>query len=137
MTESGQTGKKNRAGQTHLIAKALNRLTGYLGTAEGPADPAGPPGAQTVAYSQKSGLSPEFIERYGLSGRQADVIEVLLRGKSDKEIAAFLDIAPSTVQTHLKNVYRKTGAQGRFALMALVGLVREQGTGNGEKRNEE
>jgi DNA-binding CsgD family transcriptional regulator len=83
---------------------------------------------QTVAYSQESGLSPEFIEKYNLSGRQVDVTEVLLRGKSDKEIAASLDIAPNTVQTHLKKVYRKTGTSGRFALMALVtGLVGECG----------
>jgi DNA-binding CsgD family transcriptional regulator len=132
MTESRRIGikgnlvKRNRPGQTHLIARALNRLTDYLATAEDPANLAGPPEAQTVAYSQKNGLSPEFIEKYDLSDRQADVIEVLLRGKSDKEIAAFLDIAPNTVQTHLKNIYRKTGARGRFALMALVGLVREE-----------
>jgi DNA-binding CsgD family transcriptional regulator len=123
MTESSHT--KNRPGQTHLIAKALNRLTDYLVTTESHTNPAAPAEAQTVAYSQKSGLSPEFIEKYDLSGRQADVIEVLLRGKTDKEIAATLDIAPNTVQTHLKNVYRKTGARGRFALMALVGLVRD------------
>jgi DNA-binding CsgD family transcriptional regulator len=70
----------------------------------------------------KRGLSPEFIEKYGLSSRQAEVTEVMLLGKSDKEIAALLNIALNTVQVHLKHVYRKTGARGRYALMALVGV---------------
>jgi DNA-binding CsgD family transcriptional regulator len=74
------------------------------------------------AYSLESGLSPEFIQKYGLSNRQAEVTEALLKGKSDREISALLNIALNTVQVHLKNIYRKTGARGRYALMALVGL---------------
>jgi DNA-binding NarL/FixJ family response regulator len=74
------------------------------------------------AYSLESGLSPEFIQKYGLSNRQAEVTEALLKGKSDKEIAALLDIALNTVQVHLKAIYRKTGTRGRYALMALAGL---------------
>jgi DNA-binding CsgD family transcriptional regulator len=73
----------------------------------------------------KSGLSPEFIKKYRLSCRQADVTQSLLLGKRDKEIAVLLNIELNTVKTHLKSVYRKTGARGRFALMALVGLVRD------------
>jgi DNA-binding CsgD family transcriptional regulator len=76
----------------------------------------------TAVYSLQGGLSPEFIEKYGLTGREAELTNVLLKGKSNKEIAALLDIALNTVQVHLKAVYRKTGVRGRFALMALVGL---------------
>jgi DNA-binding CsgD family transcriptional regulator len=74
------------------------------------------------AYSLQSGLSPEFIEKYGLSGRQVEITAALLQGKSDKDIAASLNIAVYTVQSHLKNIYRKTGTRGRFAVMALVGF---------------
>jgi DNA-binding CsgD family transcriptional regulator len=72
-------------------------------------------------YTPANGLSPEFVEKYELSKRQAEAAEALLQGKSNKEIAAFLNIEVNTVQVHLQNVYRKTGAPGRFALMALVG----------------
>jgi DNA-binding CsgD family transcriptional regulator len=75
-----------------------------------------------VAWTPRSGLTPEFIEKYRLSERQADVTQALLLGKSDKEIAALLNIELNTVKTHLKIVYRKTGTRGRYALMALVGL---------------
>jgi DNA-binding CsgD family transcriptional regulator len=44
-----------------------------------------------------------------------------LQGKSNKEIATALNIEVNTVQVHLQNVYRKTGAPGRYAIMALVG----------------
>jgi DNA-binding CsgD family transcriptional regulator len=75
-------------------------------------------------YSPQSGISPEFIKKYSLTGREAEITVALLQGKSDKEIAVLLDIAVNTVQVHLKNIYRKTGAPGRFALMALAGLGR-------------
>jgi DNA-binding CsgD family transcriptional regulator len=72
------------------------------------------------ANSPRGGLSPEFIEKYGLTKRQAELTAVLLQGKSDREIAALSGIAVNTVQVHLKKIYRKTGARGRCALMALV-----------------
>jgi DNA-binding CsgD family transcriptional regulator len=73
-------------------------------------------------YSPQSGLSPEFIEKCALSNRETEVTEALLQGKSDKEIAVSLNIAVNTVRVHLKNIYRKTGTPGRYALMSLVGL---------------
>jgi DNA-binding CsgD family transcriptional regulator len=72
-------------------------------------------------YTLTNGLSAEFIEKYDLSKRQAEVAEALLQGKSNKEIAVLLNIEVNTVQVHLQNVYRKIGAPGRYALMALVG----------------
>jgi DNA-binding CsgD family transcriptional regulator len=73
-------------------------------------------------YSPQSGLSPEFIEKYGLTSREAEITVTLLRGKSNKEIAALLYIDINTVQTHLNHIYRKTGAPGRYALMSLAGM---------------
>jgi DNA-binding CsgD family transcriptional regulator len=72
-------------------------------------------------YTPENGLSPAFIEKYDLSKRQTEITEALLQGKSNKEIAVALNIEVNTVQVHLQNVYRKTGAPGRYAIMALVG----------------
>jgi DNA-binding CsgD family transcriptional regulator len=64
-------------------------------------------------------LTPEFIEKYGLTEREAEIAKALLEGKSDKEIAVALGIAVSTAKNHLKNIYQKTGAPSRYAFMAL------------------
>jgi DNA-binding NarL/FixJ family response regulator len=124
--------KRKLRDQTYQIANVLGRLTDYLVTVESHANPTTPPQtqAQTVARepltpstcSPQSGLSPDFIARYSLTNRHVQVTEQLLRGKSDKEIASLLNIGITTVQTHLKHIYRKTETRGRYALMVLVGL---------------
>jgi DNA-binding CsgD family transcriptional regulator len=73
-------------------------------------------------YMPQSGLSPEFTEKYGLTVRETEIALALLRGKPDKDIGALLNISVDTVKSHLKNIYRKTGAPGRYALIALVGI---------------
>jgi DNA-binding CsgD family transcriptional regulator len=71
-------------------------------------------------WTLEQGLSPAFIEKYEITPREREVVEALVQGKTDKEIALCLDMAVNTVQVHLKRIYRKTGAAGRFALSALV-----------------
>ncbi|MDR2869199.1 MAG: LuxR C-terminal-related transcriptional regulator [Deferribacteraceae bacterium] len=66
------------------------------------------------------GLSKSLIEQYQITIRERQVIEILIQGKTDKEISLALDIAVSTVQAHLKRIYQKTATAGRFALIALV-----------------
>ena len=74
-------------------------------------------------WTQERGLSAAFIERYDITSREREVAEEMLQGKTDKEISAKLKIAKNTVQIHLKRIYRKTGAAGRFALSSLVRSV--------------
>jgi DNA-binding NarL/FixJ family response regulator len=71
-------------------------------------------------WTPEQGLSTAFIEKYEITPRECAVVEAMLQGKTDKEIAAALNIAVNTVQVHLKRIYRKTGTAGRFALSALV-----------------
>jgi DNA-binding CsgD family transcriptional regulator len=71
-------------------------------------------------WTTEQGLSPAFIEKYEITPREREVVEAMLLGKTDKEIAVKLNIAVNTVQAHLKRIYKKTGAAGRFALSSLV-----------------
>lgn len=48
-----------------------------------------------------------------LSPRERDVLELLGLGRSNKEIAASLDVRPSTVKAHLRGLYRKLGVHTR------------------------
>jgi DNA-binding CsgD family transcriptional regulator len=71
-------------------------------------------------WTKDEGLSSAFIKKYEITQREKEVIEIMLTGKTDKGIAITLNIAVNTVQTHLKRIYQKTGAAGRFALSALI-----------------
>ena len=55
-----------------------------------------------------------------LSKREEEVLNLLLQGKSDKQIAAALGISERTVEFHLGNIYRKLGVSSNVEAMALV-----------------
>lgn len=71
----------------------------------------GRPGWATVA------LDACFPE---VTARQRDVLRVLLRGRSDKQIARELDIAPTTVKSHLKALYRTIDVSSRAEAVSLA-----------------
>jgi len=53
-----------------------------------------------------------------LSARELEVASLAALGHSDKEIARFLDIAFTTVRTHLGHAFRKLGVDNRVQLVA-------------------
>ncbi len=55
---------------------------------------------------------------HGLSEREAEVLSLVQRGLSNKDIGEKLHISPNTVKTHLRAVFDKTGARSRFELIA-------------------
>ncbi|GBU27594.1 hypothetical protein R84B8_01128 [Treponema sp. R8-4-B8] len=71
-------------------------------------------------WTAETGLSVVFIQKYKISPAEKRVVELMMLGKSNKEIAAILDKNVRTPEKHLQNVYDKTGAAGRAALMALI-----------------
>ncbi len=56
----------------------------------------------------------------GLSPREAEVIGLVLRGFSNREIEKQLFISMETVKKHVSNVYRKLGVKNRLQLSCLV-----------------
>jgi DNA-binding CsgD family transcriptional regulator len=58
--------------------------------------------------------------RYGISERELDVIALVSRGLSNKEIADKLGVSYTTVRTHLYNVFKKTGAASRVELLRIL-----------------
>lgn len=55
------------------------------------------------------------------SERERDVIKLLLQGKSNKQIALALGVSQSTVEYHLKNVYRKLQVSSRTEAVLRLG----------------
>lgn len=71
---------------------------------------------------QQQGLS--FAEKaavYGLSAREREIAELLSRGLTYKEIGEALFISERTVDTHVQNIFSKTGVNKRLDLLGLLG----------------
>lgn len=56
---------------------------------------------------------PEQISATSLTSRELDVVRALVRGCSNKEIAAELDVGLRTVETYVSNVLAKFGVRSR------------------------
>lgn len=57
-----------------------------------------------------------------LSAREKEIVALMMKGNTNREIAEKLFISESTVETHRKNVYRKTDAH---SLPKLIQIVQE------------
>jgi DNA-binding NarL/FixJ family response regulator len=51
----------------------------------------------------------------GLSAREAEVLRLVARGLSTKQIAAELVISPKTADSHIQHIYTKIGVSTRAA----------------------
>ena len=51
-----------------------------------------------------------------LSARESDVLKRVAGGYADKEVTTRLNIAPSTVDTHVRAIYRKLSVNSRAQL---------------------
>ena len=59
---------------------------------------------------------------YGLSPREQEVVDLVVRGAATKQISQSLYISEYTVKDHLKNIFGKVGVQGRGALVKQLYL---------------
>jgi DNA-binding CsgD family transcriptional regulator len=60
-----------------------------------------------------------------LSNREREVVQLLLQGRSNKQIASSLTISERTVEFHLKNIYTKFDVSSRVELILKLGSAVE------------
>lgn len=60
-----------------------------------------------------------FAKHWKLTRRQAQVMEQILEGRANKEIAAALGISEKTVELHVTSTFRRVGVENRAELVAL------------------
>ena len=65
-------------------------------------------------------LSPPTGSKYGLSGRELEVLRLVASGKTNREVASTLVISEHTVARHLQNIYAKLGLSSRAAATAFA-----------------
>lgn len=65
-------------------------------------------------------LFEAFLAKYGITGREREIILKVIQGKSNADIARELVLSIATVKTHLHNIYAKIGVDSRYDLLARV-----------------
>ena len=59
---------------------------------------------------------PEALRALGVTGREVDVLKLVVAGNSNKQIAAELVLSPKTVERHLSNLFSRFGVGDRHSL---------------------
>ena len=82
----------------------------------------GPDGrvAVMIEPARASDLVPILLESYGLTDRETEVVTLVARGLSTKEIAAELYISTHTVNDHIKIIFTKCDVSSRGELVARL-----------------
>jgi DNA-binding NarL/FixJ family response regulator len=67
-------------------------------------------------------ISSRMVERMDseISAREVEVMRLIAKGKSNKEIASHLGIVEGTVKAHLANIFSKLGAADRAQAIAIA-----------------
>ena len=69
---------------------------------------------------EADGFGTRIISKIRLTKREQEILVQLSLGRPDKLISRALDVSENTVKYHLKNVYRKLGAENRTDAVAIA-----------------
>lgn len=77
-------------------------------------------GARVHQRRPGRGRVPEALRLSGVTGREYEVLELMVDRWGNQQIAQRLHISPRTVEKHVASLIRKTGQTDRVALMTFV-----------------
>ena len=58
-----------------------------------------------------------FLDAYGLSGREGEIVKLLMEGETNQGICNKLYIAAGTVKAHNHSIYKKLGIENRSQVL--------------------
>lgn len=102
-------------GVHHATVRAWTRA-GPLRVEAAPGDDRG--AVSVVLTPERRPVPPELPAAWPMTQAERRVLELLVRGLSNREIATELHLSVNTVQTHLSHAYEKLGVQNRSQLLA-------------------
>ncbi|WP_281424959.1 helix-turn-helix transcriptional regulator [Paenibacillus tritici] len=86
--------------------------------------------SRSAAQPERSGISAAKLlnstalktpkEEWGISPREEEVLELIILGKTNREIASTLFISEHTVKNHLSRIFHKMDVTDRSQIIALV-----------------
>ncbi len=62
--------------------------------------------------------------KFKFTKREADIIDGIIQGKNNVQLAASLSLSENTIKTHVQNIYRKAGANNRTELAYILMMNR-------------
>jgi DNA-binding NarL/FixJ family response regulator len=77
--------------------------------------------AKVLEYFQQSGQKSLLLYESNLTDRENEILRLLIKGLSYKEISARIFISIETLNSHIKNIYRKLNVHSRSELAAKLG----------------
>ncbi|GAB6172634.1 hypothetical protein JCM15765_21120 [Paradesulfitobacterium aromaticivorans] len=60
--------------------------------------------------------------KFKFTRREADIIDGLIQGKNNSQLAEALSLSQNTIKTHIQSIYKKTGANNRTELTYILML---------------
>ena len=69
---------------------------------------------------ESAGLNELFVNTYHITNREREIIEYLLKGYSNLQIAKDLFISAPTVKNHIYHIYRKVDVENRMQLVRRI-----------------
>lgn len=63
------------------------------------------------------GFHEELIRAYNITGRELEILQMILNGYNNREIGQKLFISANTVRNHIYNIYKKLGIKSRYELI--------------------
>ncbi len=73
-----------------------------------------------MVMAEGTGINAAGMQQYHLTGREREVLNYLLKGASNKDIARHLDLQVVTVKLHVRGICRKMGAKNRTQAALLA-----------------
>jgi DNA-binding CsgD family transcriptional regulator len=76
-------------------------------------------GIQSIQLDYEKNLEKIF-EKYKITPREQEIIDLIIKGASNKDIEKKLFISDSTVRNHIYNIYQKLDVQNRIELINFI-----------------
>lgn len=89
----------------HAAAKGESPMNGMIAS-------------RVLDYFQRASRQRVEVEESGLTNKEKEVLQLLIKGFSYKEISAQINISVETLNSHIKNIYRKLNVHSRSELAA-------------------
>ena len=72
----------------------------------------------TMEFEEQQQAASEYKLKF--TKREADIIDGVIQGKNNAQLAAVLNLSENTIKTHIKSIYRKVGAKNRTELAYIL-----------------